>query len=485
MVVAVPHPTIARDHCLAPSRGVDAPQQGASGKYGRLFPSVAPFTADEEVLLRLGQRGGPCDGGQDVDAGGDARVDAGWPLFGQFIAHDITADRSLLLQHADADHIANFRTPRANLECLYGDGPTGNPFLYDRDDPAKLLIGSNDQGAPGDLPRNAQGIALIGDPRNDVHLFVSQLHLAMLKVHNLLVDRLRVDGEPEAELFEAARRATTWHYQWIIVNDFLPTVVGRELLAELLAEGPRYYKPEGPPWIPLEFADAAYRYGHSQIRRSYRLQADGPELPLFPDLLGFQPVPASRRVDWSLLFAFPNRPAPQPSKKIDGRLARCLIQLPSAITGQVEVDAYRSLAVRDLQRGQAYGLPSGEALSRALGIQPLGAGDIGLRALGWAGETPLWYYLLKEAEVRGGGDRLGPLGGRVVAEVLLGIIDHDPESYRAVQPSWRPTLPAQRPGPFDMADLLTAAESADASASVTGDMAVGGANPRPLTRQAP
>jgi hypothetical protein len=463
MVVAVPHPIIARDYCLAPARSIDAPMQGASGKYGRLFPSVAAFTADEEFLIHLGRREGPCDGGLFTDESDDAKVAAGWPLFGQFIAHDITADRSLLLRHADADHITNFRTPRANLECLYGDGPIGNPFLYDRGDPAKLLIGSNDQGAPGDLPRNAQGIALIGDPRNDVHLFVSQLHLAMLKIHNLLVDRLREDGDPEP--FDAARRAITWHYQWIVVNDFLPTLVGRELMDELLADGPRYYKPEGPTYIPLEFADAAYRYGHSQIRHRYRLQGGSPDLPLFPDLIGFRPVPASRRVEWSQLFAFPSRPTPQASKKIDGRLARSLIELPKAITGGVEVEAYHSLAVRDLQRGQAYGLPSGEALSRALGIEPLSADDIGLRDLAWSGATPLWYYLLKEAEVRSGGDRLGPLGGRIVAEVLLGIIDRDPESYRAAQPDWQPTLPASRPGSFDIADLLTSAESAEAGGS--------------------
>jgi hypothetical protein len=458
MVVAVPHPTIARDHCLAPARNADAPMRGVSSKYGRLFPEVAAFTSDEEFLIRLGQREGPCDSPDAEAVDDDAGVAAGWPLLGQFIAHDITADRSLLLQRADAEHIANFRTPRANLECLYGDGPVGSPFLYDRNDPAKLLIGRNDQDLPADLPRNSQGIAIIGDPRNDVHLFVSQLHLAMLRVHNLLVDRLREDGEPEAELFDAARRATTWHYQWVIVNDFLPTVVGQELTDSVQAKGPRYYEPEGPAYIPLEFADAAYRYGHSQIRPSYRLQADGPRLPLFPDLLGFRPVPASRRVDWSQLFAFTGRPAPQPSKKIDGRLAHSLIELPTAITGDVEVEAYHSLAVRDLQRGQAYGLPSGEALSRALGIQPLGPDDIGLRDLGWRDETPLWYYLLKEAQIRSGGDRLGPLGGRIVAEVMLGIIDRDPESYRAVQPGWRPTLPATRPGSFEMADLLTAAE---------------------------
>ena len=462
MAIAGRHPAVVRDYCLAPSRSIDVPVEGAASKYGRMFPSVPAFTADEEFLIHLGRMAGPCDGGlfsEETDQTDDAGVAAGWPLFGQFVAHDITADRSLLLRHADGDHIANFRSPRANLECLYGDGPVGNPFLYDRDDPAKLLIGRNEQGAPGDVPRNAQGIAIIGDPRNDVHLFVSQLHLAMLKVHNLLVDRLREDGEREP--FEPARRAVTWHYQWIIANDLLPRLVGRELMDDLAAEGPRYYAPEGPSYIPLEFADAAYRYGHSQIRHRYRLQAGGPELPLFPDLIGFQPVPASRRVDWSQLFAFPGGPAPQRSKKIDGRLVRALIELPEAITGEVEVDAYRSLAVRDLQRGQAYGLPSGEALSRALGMEPLTADEIGLRELAWSGETPLWYYLLKEAEVRRDGDLLGPLGGRIVAEVLLGIIDRDPESYRAAQPDWRPTLPAVTPGSFEMADLLTAAASSD------------------------
>jgi hypothetical protein len=460
MAVAAPHPPVVRDHCLAPSRAIDAPLDSARGKYGWLFPGVAAFDADEDFLLRLGGADGPCDAGVAVDdaaEGDDARGAAGWPLFGQFIAHDITADRSLLLRHADSDHVANFRSPRANLECLYGDGPAGSPFLYDRDDQAKLLVGTNDRGEPCDLPRNAQGIALIGDPRNDVHVFVSQLHLAMLKVHNLLVDRLREDGEPEAEVFDAARRAATWHYQWVIVNEFLPVVVGEDLMHELLTSGPRWYRPEGRAWIPFEFADAAYRYGHSQVRRGYRLQAGGPVLPLFPDLLGFKPVPAGRMVDWSQLFGFSGRPVPQASKKIDGRLARSLIALPAAITGAVEVSAYHSLAFRDLRRGQAYGMPSGETLSREVGIEPLSATDVGLGDLGWAGETPLWYYLLKEAEVRCDGDRLGPLGGRIVAEVLLGIIDLDPESYRAVDPAWQPTLPAADPDAFSVTDLLGAA----------------------------
>jgi hypothetical protein len=69
-------------------------------------------------------------------------------VFGQFVAHDITADRSPLTHHAELAEIRNARSPRANLEVVYGDGPAGMPFLYDRDDPAKLLVGRNDAGGP-------------------------------------------------------------------------------------------------------------------------------------------------------------------------------------------------------------------------------------------------------------------------------------------------------------------------------------------------
>jgi Animal haem peroxidase len=458
--MATTHLPPARDHCLAPSRTIDTPLV-YGGKYDRLFPELAPLAGDEALLLRLGYAGGPCDGGAWPDGGDpdDAGGAAGWPLFGQFVAHDITADRSSLQEHADPAQIRNFHTPRANLECLYGAGPTGSPFLYDRDDPAKLLLGENDAGRPDDLPRNRQGIALVGDPRNDVHLFMSQLHLAMLKLHNRLVDRLREDGVPEGALFDQASRAARWHYQWVIVHDFLPRVVGAELLADLLASGPRFYRPAGEPFIPFEFADAAYRYGHAQIRHAYRLNDRGGEYPMFPDLVGFQPVPVARVVDWSYLFELPGGRDPQRAKRIDGRLPRSLIELPREITGDVEVQEYHSLAVRDLQRGHALGLPSGEAVARRMAEQPLDPAEIGLDADRWHGETPLWFYLLKEADVRAGGERLGPVGGRIVAEVLLGIVDADPDSFRAVDPGWQPTLPAAEPGRFALADLLTFAAS--------------------------
>src|SRR5712691_3515303 len=361
------HHAAARDHCLAPSRAAGATSTYA-GQYGRIFPDLEPLDCTEDLIYALGRAGGMLDARTSVHVVGDtAHGAAGWPLFGQFIAHDITADRSPLGKRADPGLIRNFRTPRANLECLY-DAGSGTPFLYDRDDSARFLYGMNDIGAPDDLPRNSQGIALVGDPRNDVHLFISQLHLAFLRAHNGLVARLREDGVADDSVFDEARRATTWHYQWVILHDFLPRVVGADLMRDLLADGPRFYQPPAEPFIPFEFADAAYRCSHAQIRDTYVVRAGAEAVPIFPDLLRFRPVPAARVVDWSYLFDLPGRPARHHAKRIDGRLAHSLIDLPVQVVGAVEAQEYHSLAVRDLQRGQALGLPSGEAVARAIGV---------------------------------------------------------------------------------------------------------------------
>jgi hypothetical protein len=326
----------------------------------------------------------------------------------------------------------------------------GSPYLYAKDDPAKLLLSADGR----DVPRNREGIALIGDPRNDVHLFTSQMAVAFIRLHNLLVDRLREDGTPEDALFEEARRAATWHYQHVILRVFLPSLIGEQLMAELLEGGPQLYRIDGDPYIPFEFADAAYRYGHAQIRASYQVNARFGPLPVFPDLMGFGPVTPERRVDWTLQIDVPGHPAAQRAKRIDSRLPAALIKLPTRVSGSEPGTDYASLANRDLQRGEAVGLASGEAIACRLDVPPLTAEQLGLAEHGWTGETPLWLYILKEAEVLHAGEQLGPVGGRVVGEVLVGIIDADPESFRSLEPEWRPTLPGRRAGSFGLADIL-------------------------------
>jgi hypothetical protein len=193
--------------------------------------------------------------------------------------------------------------------------------------------------------------------------------------------------------------------------------------------------------------------GDGQIRHGYRLVADGPETPLFPDLVGFRPFPAGLHVDLAQFFDLPGHPPAQRAKRLDGRLPASLIGLPEELTGAVDVGAHRSLAVRDLLRGQNTELPSGEAIAKLFNEVPLTAAELDHA---WPNGTPLWFYILKEAEHRGDGDRLGPVGGRLVAEVLIGLLRADPASYLAREPHWTPTLPASGPD-FGLADLLTLA----------------------------
>ena len=336
--------------------------------------------------------------------------------------------------HVDATALPNARSPQLNLECLYGDGPVGHPFLYQRNDPAKFLLGRHGT----DVQRNSEGIAVIGEPRNNSHTLVAQMHLAMLKLHNSFVDEARRRQVASDRVFQEAVGLLRWHYQWCVLYEFLPALVGQTLADQVLNEGPRWFRPANAAFIPIEFADGAYRYGHCQIRHRYLLNRETKPVPVFPDLLGFRDIPRERVVDWMLFFDAPGTHTAQRSKKIDGKLVRSLIQLPVAITGECEIQDYHSLAVRDLQRGQGVGLPSGEAVARRLGVAQLTAEQIGVASTGWHAETPLWFYILREAAACSGGHRLGPVGGRIVAEVLIGLINNDKRSFRQVSPEWRP-----------------------------------------------
>jgi Animal haem peroxidase len=430
-------------------------QPSLGGRYGRMFPDLPACAVDEEAAVGLGRAASRMDATLPVvDAAlENPRIPAGFAIFGQFVAHDITYDQSALAHRTVAGELQNFRTPRFDLDGLYGAGPIGAPFLFDAEDPDKLLLGTNPSGEQHDLPRNSQGRALVGDPRNDVHLIISQMHMAFLNFHNRVVDWLRERGIPDADVFEEARRLVRWHYEWIVAYEFIPLSVGESLVSDIEANGRKVYDPGDEPSIPVEFSDAAYRFGHSQITPTYRLNDDAGDVAIFPDCLGSRSVLSERIIDWSWFFEIPGGHPPQPSRRLVASLTHGLMDLPEQIVGHTEIPEHHSLAARDLQRGAALSLPSGEAVARVVGAEPLSADECELGE-GWIGETPLWYYILKEAEVRAGGEHLGPVGGRIVAEVLIGLLDADPESYRNAEPGWRPVLPSTEPGRFTMGDLL-------------------------------
>src|SRR5262249_33527991 len=241
-------------HCLTASRRQASGDGSTFSSYGRLFPDLPPFSAGDAFLFALGGAGGLCDcqadGDDEASLGHEA---AGWPFFGQFVAHDITADRSAIRHGVDARELRNARSPQLNLESLYGDGPVGHPFLFQRENPAKLLLGTDGT----DVQRNAEGTAIVGDPRNDSHVLMSQMHLAFARAHNRFVDRARADHVADDQLFAAAARELRWHYQLVVTREFLPRLVGDDLTRLVLAGDRRVYRPSGAGFIPLEFADAA------------------------------------------------------------------------------------------------------------------------------------------------------------------------------------------------------------------------------------
>ncbi len=432
-----------RVHCLGAGRAATALEP--SSRYGRMFPELSPLEVNEERLVALGQPGAECDGETMAEL---SQTEAGWPFFGQLIAHDITADRSLV-DHGAGEALVNFRAAKLDLECVYAGGPTGSGYLYDYSDAASFLVSGTD------VPRNIQGVAIIGDARNDSHFFMNRLHLAFMQAHNTIVARLKASGCAPDMLFAQARQRVMWFYQWVIVNEFLPVLVGKaETETLLVSEGTSALLPEVN--IPVEFADAAFRYGHAQIRSSYRLEQGGSSAPLFPDLLGFRPVPASRHLDFATLFDRQGSEPAQRAMRISEKMAHPMINLPVEITGTMTDKTYGSLAARDLRRGLSTALPSGEDVAKALGLPVLSADDIGA-AVSPKG-TPLFYYILREAAVLGRGDRLGPVGGRIVADVLISCIRRDPSSFLARDPDWHPGCDdflnvGNNPGLINLLDL--------------------------------
>jgi hypothetical protein len=449
-----------RHHGGAELRGMNAPRSHfhEDGVFGRMFP-LPPFQADPVKLRQLGDPGGVMDPGTaDPNANPDnpSGLPAGFTFLGQFIDHDITFDpTSILERQVDPEAIANFRTPALELDSVYGSGPGASPHLYQRADGAKLLTSADGV----DLPRNHEQTALLGDPRNDENLIISQLHLAFLKFHNAVVDLVRASPVPGRSTFEVAQERVRWHYQWIVLHEFLPHICGDAVVKDVLKNGRKFYKWRNDPFIPVEFAVAAYRFGHSQVRPGYRINA-AKAFPIFVaspatprnDLSGGRTVPADEAVDFRNFFDF--GAAPTKGKAIDTLLSPPLLDLPM-FPGTPENP--RSLATRNLLRHLTFGLPSGQAVARRMNETVLTQAELSkVASLGFDRETPLWYYILAEGEVKAGGKTLGPVGGRIVAEVLIGLLEGDRMSFLRQNPGWEPDLGTKK-GKFTIVDLLKVA----------------------------
>ena len=461
----------------------------AATEFTRIFqhlPAFAPPSARiRAALVELGRKGGLMDAGDHLAAGPVELITnpdlnannpnsgghkAGATFMGQFFDHDMTFDTTSRLGQPTHPHTApNRRRPFFDLDSVYGDGPSGSPLLYDPADRAKFRVEHG--GLFEDLPRDANGTAIIADPRNDENLVIAGLQVAFLLFHNATVDRVR-EQEPEwssEDVFDEARRLTTLHYQWLLVHEFLPQFVGQPLVDNIRTHGGRFYPaPETAGTIPVEF-QMAYRFGHSLVRPSYRANFTGNGGTAFFAMLfdggaaaGGEPTDlrggsrGSRRfIGWHTFFEFPGFTSDtRPNKRIDTKLSTPLFELPlgAIASGLPPV----SLAERNLLRHLTWSLPSGQAIAAAMGgpVLPDSAfADLKAVEPSFVSSTPLWYYVLREADLLADGETLGPIGGRLVAEVFIGLLRADRNSMLNQSPPFVPSLGAA-PGSFTMIDLL-------------------------------
>ncbi|MCK1391531.1 heme peroxidase family protein [Bradyrhizobium sp. 1] len=484
-------------HAVTP-RGLNVTRSPLSqGRFGRMFRNLASATfgaKDSDNVANLSALADKMVAGFDGPKDGPDAEESGIPAlytyFGQFIDHDITFDPvSSLTKQQDPDGLVDFRTPSFDLDNVYGRGPNDQPYMYDHN---KFRLGEKVTGAgvpdAHDLPR-FKGRALIGDPRNDENSIVSQFQALMLRFHNRMVD------DNDSLSFEEVQQRVRFHYQYVVLNDFLARIVNADVLDALKTAGQydrsklAYYHWKTYPFMPVEFSVAAYRLGHSMIRPGYRLNdADNMLLQIFPDphnpdknaLTGFRAMGPGRAMDWGRFidldtrgFGDENDPTNPDNKRrlqfayrIDSSLVDPLRKLPPEVASNPA-----SLALRNLERSWRLGLPSGQAVARAMNLMPLsdddiiigkavdepGAGDPQIRiatiANGiFAGNCPLWAYILAEARQNPTDmaipatdgpatvktPQLGPVGGRIVAEVFLGMMFGDNSSVLSQDPQWTP-----------------------------------------------
>ena len=341
----------------------------------------------------------------------------------------MTLDKTPLTQQKqDPRAMVNFDTPKFDLGSVYGKGPTGSPELYDPNKKGYLLVNPHDELF--DLPRDGVGAAYLGDPRNDENLIVAQLHVVFLRMHNKLMD--------SGKTFEQAQQQLRWTYQYLIVNDFLPRIVGQDVVNSLIRRrgtGPiqftgKLYQPRNvnKPYMPVEYSGAAYRFGHSMIRAEYEVQ-DGHTVPIFgqdgyEDLRGNRPIPASLWIDWNYFFEIPGMNTPDDrnmARLIDTQLSLPLFTLPSTVVAPT-ADAIVALAERNLLRGKRLGLPAGQDVAAAMGLKPLTNAQLGLTDAGWNRTRRRCGTTSSRRRSCSAARPLGPVGGRIVAEVILGLL---------------------------------------------------------------
>lgn len=424
-----------------------------------------------------------------------SKIPAGYTYLAQFITHDITLDSTNTVYpfaKIDPTAVKNIRSPQFDLETIYGretpsiPGEPPRSALLDGDGP-KLKLGMTRGGFAGgiknDYPNDLQrvdnsAVPIIVDTRNDENLAIAQTQVLFIKFHNAICDMLGA-GDPAA-IFEEARKLTIQHYQWVVLNDFLPKFVDQSVLDDVLKYRSKFYSPNADDlYLPLEFSFGAFRFGHSTVKGAYNWNHLFPGA-LLADLFDFsyrgdrleelQRLPSIWIPNWYLLYDIDGSAGKHQGEfnfmsGIDTRITSNLGRLNPNIVGY---DPRYSLPALDLFRNRALGFPSGQdvvlEMNKSVGdIQPVLPAEMSellpdsLKEV-FSEETPLWFYFLAESEVEqkkngGHAGTLGKAGSRIVAETVIGLLKVSP--FSILDSGFAPDTRISPNGePFGMTEML-------------------------------
>jgi hypothetical protein len=504
--------THASETFFVPGEGLLA--ESAGGRTPAIAAATVPFRfsrmGPRGINRQLGEANRKKIGNEMAAGGGGAsRIPSGFTYLGQFIDHDLTFDRTdvMLGRNVSPARLLQGRSPGLDLDSLYGFGPQDpeSAKFYEADG-LHLKIGKTVafEGLPAkdgfDLPRGAGSTAaqkrkaVVPDHRNDENLAVAQTHLAFIRFHNRVVDTLPA-SVPPSQRFAQARELVTKHYQWMIRTDYLPRVCAPGVINNVFNQGRKAFEvgvpPTDVPTMPIEFSVAAFRLGHAMVRRAYnwnKIFDDGfATLELLfrfsatgGNLDGLQRLPSTWIADFRRLYDFkeankPGLAVPENkfnrAMRIDTTLVDPLGNLPTGAFGGPAAprdDPTRNLAFRNLTRARMVKLATGQQMATFLRNKGVnltrltrpqirnGRNGADLDSLtntqrdALLRDTPLWFYILREAELNGG--KLKGVGARIVAETFHRAVEGSQASI-VRDPTWRPTL-----GPnnttFRMVDLL-------------------------------
>jgi heme peroxidase len=480
----------------------------ADNCYGRLFKPVGrPATSDEwtNAIVSLDKLVDTMEDDGSRPPSPDYAIDVGYTYFGQFLDHDLTNDTTRLKDalSLEPEQIVNQQTPQLDLFHLYGKGPFDpeDGVLYEPGD-VRLRVGAEVKSAIGldgsrvhsfDVALDKNNRPQGADPRVSENIILRQITAVFARLHNVAVEQWRSQIADPRELFLRARLQTAWQFQWLVVKDYLPTVLHPEVYRQVFVRQQPLIE-----WdafcIPVEFSVGAMRFGHSMVRDGYLLSNDTvAELETLLRI-GLQPGPLDRKfeIDWARFFqgAGPGGPATT-TQPIDARISKRMFQIPLGTlqlfnpgVGETVARANDDpgpaatlrLPLATLTRGVAMRLPSGQAVAKEFGEKVLSdreltcdaAGQITpqgkiLTECGFLELTPLWFYILKESEVRENGSCLGRTGSHIVAEVIHAALRCDPDSYMnqpdttVIPPVWQ--LGSERRALLSLGALFEAASS--------------------------